>query len=226
MTKTRSWGARVAAVAGAVALLAGVSTVNAQPADGVDVAFVFAPGGTVAIAALGGALEIPVPDPNPEVVTGSWSPTTGEFAGSLSSAPLSLSVSLLPGGDPVPVSVSLQSTGVTGTIPPDGAVGSVTIAGLALALSVPGLLPSCVLPVGDTTVAAQLTEGTPAGLSLVADLAVSVSPLPTGCEPLGLFLGDATTLSVALDLKLAQAGGETPVEPEAEVTEAKPAFTG
>ena len=80
MTKTRTWGARAAAVAAAVGLLVGAGgVVNAQPADGVDVAFNIASGGTLSITGLAEGVAIPVPDPNPAQVSGSWSPTTGEF---------------------------------------------------------------------------------------------------------------------------------------------------
>lgn len=226
MTKTRSWGARAAAVAAAVGLLVGAAgVVNAQPADGVDVAFNIAPGGTLSIVGLAEGVAIPVPDPNPAQVSGSWSPTTGEFAGNLTGAVIPVAIT-----DPLPLTIeaSLTSTGVTGTIPPDGTAGSVTVAGLALNLVVTGLV-NCALPVGDADLAATLVPGEPVGLTLAGDLSISVSPLPAGCELLAKLLPPgAETLDVALALSLAQVGAAPAPEPEPEPEPeaATPAFTG
>ena len=226
MTKTRSWGARAAAVAAAVGLLVGAAgVVNAQPADGVDVAFNIAPGGTLNIDGLADT-AIPVPDPNPAQVSGSWSPTTGEFAGNLTGAVIPVSID-----DPLPLTIdaSLTASGVTGTIPPDGTAGSVTVAGLTLNLSIALLSVNCSLPVGDADLTATLVPGEPVGLTLTGDLVVPVSPLPAGCELLAKLLPvGADTLDVALSLSLAQVGAEPEPEPEPEpeAAPATPAFTG
>lgn len=228
MTKTRTWGARAAAVAAAVGLLVGAAgVVNAQPADGVDVAFNIAPGGTLSITGLAEGVAIPVPDPNPAQVAGSWSPTTGEFLGNLTGAiiPVPITAPLA-----VTIEASLTANSVAGTIPPDGSEGEVAISGLTLNLVVPGLV-NCALPVGDVGLVATLAAGPPVGLSLAGLLEVSVSPLPAGCELLATLLPPGTEfLPVELALSLAQVGVEPTPEPEPEPAPepevAKPAFTG
>ena len=224
MTKTRSWGARAAAVAAAVGLLVGVGgVVDAQPSDAVDVAFNIAEGGVISIPGVAEDVAIPIPDPNPAQVVGSWSPTTGAFTGNLTGEILKIEVLTFL------VDASLTSTSVTGVIPPDGSEGTVTIEGLALRLSLPPLL-DCTLPVGNVELDAVLIPGEPVGLALGGAFDVSVAPVPPGCDLLGTLLPPGTTsLPVELGLSLAQVTTPEPPAPEPPAPEpevAKPAFTG
>lgn len=228
MTKTRFWGPPAAAVVAAVGLIVGTAgVVNAQPADGVDVAFNIAAGGSLSVPGLDDNFEIAVPDPNPPQIQGSWSPTTGEFVGDLSGEKFTVRIT-----DPLEITleVSFAATGVSGTIPPDGTTGSVTVSGFtytARDVGVPSLV-DCTLSGGDVELAATLVPGEPLGLELLGELELSVSPLPTGCELLGTLLPPGTTsISAGLDLRLAQITEPAPTPaPQPQPAVAKPAFTG
>jgi hypothetical protein len=222
MTTTKSWGGRMAAVAAAVGLLVSATgAVQAQPNDGVDVAFNIAPGGTLSVPGLDDNFEIPVPDPNPPQLQGVWSPTTGDFVGNLSGEKFTVQVN-----DPITITleVTFGSTGVSGTIPADGTPGSVSVSGFtytARDVAEPSLV-NCTLQGADVEVTATLVPGEPLVLELVGDLVLSLSPLPDGCALLETLLPPGTpSLAVGLDLRLAQVAAPAPTP-----AVAKPAFTG
>lgn len=240
MTKTRSWGARAAAVAAVVGLLAGTAgVVNAQPDDGVDVAFNIAAGGTLSVPGLDDNFEIAVPNPNPAQLEGVWSPTTGDFVGNLTGSSFIVQVS-----NPIEITieVSFGSTLVSGTIPPDGTTGSLTVSGVTYTARDTGTpsLADCTLPGDDVELAATLVPGEPLGLELTGDLllfiqqpaepAASPAAVIPGCELLASLLPVGTiSLLVSLDLRLAQVTAPAPAptpEPAPQPVVAKPAFTG
>jgi len=242
MTKTHSWGARAAAVAAVVGLLVGTAgVVNAQPDDGVDVAFNIAAGGTLSVPGLDDNFEIAVPNPNPTQLAGVWSPTTGDFVGNLTGSSFIVQIS-----NPIEITieVSFGSSSVSGTIPPDGTTGSVTVSGFTYTARDTGTpsLADCTLPGGDVELAATLVPGEPLGLELTGDLVLSLGP-PTSAEPaaapaavdpgcellVSLLPVGTNAIPVALDLRLAQVTTPAPApapEPAPEPVVAKPAFTG
>lgn len=230
MTKTASWRARVAAVAAAVGLLVSTAgAVQAQPDDGVDVAFNIAAGGTLSVPGLDDNFEIAVPDPNPPQLQGVWSPTTGDFVGDLSGEKFTVQIT-----DPIAITIEVTfgSTGVSGTIPADGTPGSVTISGFtytARDVAVPSLV-NCTLQGADVEATATLVPGEPLGLELAGEMVLSLSPLPDGCALLETLLPPGTdSITVGLDLRLAQVGGPAPTPttvPAPTPAVATPAFTG
>lgn len=242
MTKTRSWGARAAAVAAVVGLLAGTAgVVNAQPDDGVDVAFNIAAGGTLSVPGLVDDFDIPVPNPNPAQLEGVWSPTTGDFVGNLTGSSFIVQIS-----NPIDITieVSFGSTSVSGTIPPDGTTGSLTVSGFTYTARDTGTpsLADCTLPGEDVELAATLVPGEPLGLELTGDLILFIQPTAEpaaspaavipGCELLASLLPpDTATFLVPVDLRLAQVTAPAPTpeptpEPAPQPVVAKPAFTG
>jgi hypothetical protein len=209
----------MAAVTASVGLLIGAAgEVNAQPADGKPVAFNLAPGGTW-FGDLVPNLTIPVPQPNPPQAEGIWSPTTGEFTGKMTGAVIPVPIT-----EPLAVTlnVSLTTPSVSGTIPPDGSSGSVTLAGLTVNLAITDLA-DCSLTAGDTTLTTTVMPGDPFTVSAAGSIVMSVSPVPPGCELLASYLPvGTTTITADVNLMLAQVA----LEPAPKPTPAAPTFTG
>ena len=148
MIKNRSRGMRAAVVAGVMALLLGPAA--AAQAAVVPVNFNLT-GGVLTIA--GTPIEIPAAGAS---LGGDWDDESGAFTGSLSIPPFSAEVD--PGlGFPVVLDVAISATPVTGTVPPDGAVGTVTTA-LTVNVAVALLGASCSLGPVNLTLSTSLAE--------------------------------------------------------------------
>jgi hypothetical protein len=219
MPKTTTWRKRAAALTAAIGLLVSASgAATAQPSDGKAVAFNLAPGGTW-LGDLVPGLTIPVPDPNPPQAEGTWSPTTGEFSGTMTGAVIPVPIT-----EPLAVTlnVSLRSSNVSGSIPPDGSPGSVTLTGLTVGLVIPELA-DCTLTAGDTTLTTTVMSADPFTVAAAGSIVMSVSPLPAGCELLATYLPvGATSITADVKLMLAQVISEPAPEP----APAAPTYTG
>lgn len=148
MLKNRSRGMRAAVVAGVMALLLGPAA--AAQAAVVPVNFNLT-GGLLTIA--GTPIEIPAAGAS---LSGDWDDVSGDFTGALNIPAFQAEVD--PGlGFPVVLDVAITATPVVGTVPPDGAVGTVTTA-LTVNVAVALLGASCSLGPVNLSLSTSLAE--------------------------------------------------------------------
>jgi hypothetical protein len=148
MIKNRSRIVRTAVVAGVMALLLGPAA--AAQAALVPVNFNLT-GGILTIGDT--PIEIPAAG---ATLSGDWDNESGDFSGALTIPGFEAEVDAGL-GFPITLDVSITATPVTGTVPPDGAVGSVTTA-LTVNVGVALLGAECSLGPVNLTLATSLAE--------------------------------------------------------------------
>lgn len=233
MIKNRSRTVRAAVVAGVMALLLGPAA--AAQAAVVPVNFNLT-GGILSI----GGLPIDIPAAGASI-GGDWDNESGDFTGALTIPGFAVDLDAATSGLPLDVSldVTIDAGPVVGTVPPDGAVGSVTTS-LTVGVGVALLGLTCSLGPVDLELATSLAEvGEEEEIVLTATDAGFTVPVAVCSDPtLGGLVNDALGLPTSeTSIELIGVLGEivtpvVPVTPEqveeivAEAVAASPKFTG
>lgn len=230
MTKVnRSRSLRAAVVAGVMALLLGPAA--AAQAAVVPVFFSLT-GGALTI----GELDVEIPTDAGASLSGNWDDESGAFEGSLNIP--GFSIELGPEDTGLPLTVELDiaiTTGpVTGTVPPDGLVGSVSTS-LTVTVGVALLGLTCSLGPVELTLDTVLEEldgdviltASGAGFSIPAATCSDEALAGTVNDALGLPNSETSIVLIGV-LGEAPDIDPEPVTPEEveEIVEARPAFTG
>jgi hypothetical protein len=229
MIKNRSRTVRAAVVAGVMALLLGPAA--AAQAAVVPVNFNLT-GGLLTIGGL--PVEIPATG---ATLAGDWDNESGDFTGALTIPAFSVDLPAATSGLPLDVTldVTIAATPVVGTVPPDGAVGSVTTS-LTVGVGVALLGLECSLGPVDLELATTLAEIGGEVELLVVGEGFTVPTAVCSDAQLGGLVNDALGLPTS-ETSIALAGvlGDivepvTPVTPEQVeeqiVAAATPKFTG
>jgi hypothetical protein len=225
MIKNRSRTVRAAVVAGVMALLLGPAA--AAQAAVVPVNFNIT-GGLLGIGAIG------LPLPGGGTIAGDWDDVTGDFTGNLTIPSFTV-----PASDDVPLelTVSITATPLVGTVPPDGAAGTVTTSLTATINALAGVLVCDLGPI-DLSLTTTLVEldgvttlvATATGFTVPAVAATATCALAgTVNDVLGLPTSESSLeLTAVLGTEPAPEPTPEPVTPaevEAAVA-ATPKFTG
>lgn len=231
MIKNRSRTVRAAVVAGVMALLLGPAA--AAQAAVVPVNFNLT-GGILSI----GGLPIDIPAAGASI-GGDWDNESGDFNGALTIPAFSVDLPAATSGLPVDVSldVTIDAGPVVGTVPPDGAVGSVTTS-LTVGVGVALLGLTCSLGPVDLELATSLAEVGEEIVLTATDAGFTVPAAVCSDPTLGGLVNDALGLPTSeTSIELIGVLGEivtpvVPVTPEqveeivAEAVAASPKFTG
>jgi hypothetical protein len=231
MIKNRSRTVRAAVVAGVMALLLGPAA--AAQAAVVPVNFNLT-GGLLTIGGL--PVEIPATG---ATLAGNWDNESGAFDGALTIPAFSVDLPGATSGLPLDVTldVTISAGPVVGTVPPDGAVGSVTTS-LTVGVGVALLGLECTLGPVNLSLATSLAEDG-ADIILTATGAGFTVPAAVCSDPsLGGLVNDALALPTSeTSIELVAVLGDspaptpeptpvTPEEAEVIVAAATPKFTG